>query len=125
MTQKIECGRKSPFHDGVGYALPSGAGRYNSDTNGGRKGFSLVDFLKDVAAGAVLGGLSGAVYYGGGKAVEAIRRSINKKRIEISTSGRAEDIVFGDAHLNRKQQKILELLPNYGDRIIIRKKMLT
>ena len=71
-----ECGGKSPFHDGVGYALPSATGRYNSDTNGGRKGFSLVDFLKDVAAGAVLGGLSGAVYYGGGKAVEAVRRSI-------------------------------------------------
>ena len=77
-----ECGRKSPFHDGVGYALPSGAGRYNSDTNGGRKGFSLVDFLKDVAAGAVLGGLSGAVYYGGGKAVEAVKGSVPKNKTE-------------------------------------------
>ncbi len=77
-----ECGGKNPFHDGVGYALPSATGRYNSDTNGGRKGFSLVDFLKDVAAGAVLGGLSGAVYYGGGKAVEAVKGSVPKNKTE-------------------------------------------
>ena len=81
-----ECGGKNPFHDGVGYALPSGTGKYNSDTNGGRKGFSLVDFLKDVAAGAVLGGLSGAVYYGGGKAVEALKDSIPRPVYEGSLS---------------------------------------
>ena len=95
-----ECGGKNPFHDGVGYALPSGTGKYNSDTNGGRKGFSLVDFLKDVAAGAVLGGLSGAVYYGGGKAVEAVKRSIPKtkeNRCEVlrkitNTNGKRNEI---------------------------------
>ena len=95
-----ECGGRSPFHDGVGYALPSATGRYNSDTNGGRKGFSLVDFLKDVAAGAVLGGLSGAVYYGGGKAVEAVKKSIPRPDYEGSLS-----LVYGDDWIIHASQK--------------------
>ena len=70
------CDGKNPFHDGVGYGLSNGNG-----SNGGRKGFSLVDFLKDVAAGAVIGGLSGAAYYGGDSAIKALRNSSYKKKI--------------------------------------------
>ena len=90
-----ECGRKSPFHDGVGYGLSNRNG-----SNGGRKGFSLVDFLKDVAAGAVIGGLSGAAYYGGGKAVEVVRKGIlrvNKKDALTLNLGEPNDVAIIDA----------------------------
>ena len=106
-----ECGGKNPFHDGVGYALPSGRERYNSDSNGGRKGFSLVDFLKDVAAVAVLGGLSGAVYYGGGKAVEAVKRSIPRPDYEGSLS-----LVYGNG---KAIQDALEIAPKTTDKTFI------
>jgi RHS repeat-associated protein len=81
-----ECGGKNPFHDGVGYGLPNRTGKNGSSSNGSRKGFSLVDFLKDVAAGAVLGGLSGTAYYGGGKAVEALKKSIRRPVYEGALS---------------------------------------
>ena len=102
-----ECGRKSPFHDGVGYGLSNRNG-----SNGGRKGFSLVDFLKDVAAGAVLGGLSGAVYYGGGKAVEAVKKSIPNKYCKNETSRNIdyrhierEYFANGERYATRKEVK--------------------
>ncbi len=117
------CDGKNPFHDGVGYGLSNGNG-----SNGGRKGFSLVDFLKDVAAGAIIGGLSGATYYGGGKAVEAVKKSINRSvedglTIMSRNSGRGNPgaMTHFGMELNTRQKNLLRQLPNYDSSAIINK----
>ena len=39
----------------------------------------------------------------------------------ISASGNPKDIIFEGAELNKRQQKLLQQLQNYGDRAIVRK----
>ena len=102
-----ECGGKNPFHDGVGYGLSNRNG-----SNGGRKGFSLVDFLKDVAAGAVIGGLSGAAYYGGDSAIKALRNSSYKKKIIPLIDGKTrQSTKIADA-LRKDKIKLHPKIPN-------------
>ena len=101
------CDGKNPFHDGVGYGLSNGNG-----SNGGRKGFSLVDFLKDVAAGAVIGGLSGAAYYGGDSAIKALRNSSYKKKIIPLIDGKTrQSTKIADA-LRKDKIKLHPKIPN-------------
>ncbi|MFG6322140.1 MAG: hypothetical protein K1W41_11555 [Lachnospiraceae bacterium] len=41
--------------------------------------FSLGSFVRDVVSGAVMGGLASVVFYGAGKAVEALKRGVQEK----------------------------------------------
>ena len=42
--------------------------------------FRFRSFVRDVVAGAVMGGLSSAAFYGAGKAVEALKRGVNREK---------------------------------------------
>lgn len=44
-----------------------------------------------------------------------------KDNIQISTPGKPEDIMYNGASLNKRQKRLLEQLPGYGDSIIIHK----
>ncbi|MCI9036005.1 MAG: hypothetical protein HFJ08_18780 [Lachnospiraceae bacterium] len=69
--------------------------------------------------------MSGAVYYGGGKAVEAVKRSIpSNKSITINTSENEGDfgVLCPESILNKRQKTLLELLDKQGSTAIIRKK---
>ncbi len=41
--------------------------------------FSLGRFVRDVAVGAVMGGLASVAFYGAGKGVEALKQSIQQE----------------------------------------------
>ena len=43
--------------------------------------FRVKSFVRDVVAGAVMGGLASASFYGAGKAVEALKRGLQKRHI--------------------------------------------
>ena len=89
------CGAADPFDmssglgNGRGYQsgrAHGGAGHSRMGENGG---FSLGGFVKDVLAGAVVGGLGSAGFYGAGKAVDALRWSVaGRGSGEIPVSGR-------------------------------------
>ena len=119
------CDGKNPFQDGVGYGLSNGNG-----SNGGRKGFSLVDFLKDVAAGAVIGGLSGAAYYGGGKAIEVLEKSIPNKKIKYKGTGKyvdkkgyrydsVKDYLYGDKFVVKGNPRMYSMNNKRGGTIVV------
>ena len=73
-----ECYGKSPFYNGRRYDLPSDSNSISNKDDG------FIDFVADIALGAILGGLSGVAYYGGGKAVEALKQSLFKQDSRIS-----------------------------------------
>ena len=66
----------------------------NYPRKGGRGGsfaprndrFSLGSFVRDMAIGAVMGGLASVAFYGAGKGVEALNKSIRKWRTESRKS---------------------------------------
>lgn len=82
------CGTPSPFNSSLGYGTSYGyqygyqhGGGGASRTGGTQQGgFSLIDFAKDVAIGAAMGGLSSVFFYGAGKKVDSIRNSIRSAR---------------------------------------------
>ena len=43
-----------------------------------RKSFSLGAFISETVTGAITGGVSSAAFYGGGKALEALKRSVKE-----------------------------------------------
>ncbi len=63
--------RGSSSRDRIHYALPNDRFRFRS-------------FVRDVVAGAVMGGLSSAAFYGAGKAVEALKRGVNRGSTVVS-----------------------------------------
>ena len=79
------CGSPDPFDLASG--LENGRGYHTGNTpsrmNGGSR-FSLGGFLKDVATGAVIGGLGSAGFYGVGKAVDALKEHLAGQRNVIN-----------------------------------------
>ncbi len=67
-----ECEKARPFA-GMKYAGKDGRGGSLAPRN---DRFSLGRFVRDVAVGAVMGGLASVAFYGTGKGVEALERSI-------------------------------------------------
>jgi len=67
-----ECEKARPFA-GMKYAGKDGRGGSLAPRN---DRFSLGRFVRDVAVGAVMGGLASVAFYGAGKGVEALERSI-------------------------------------------------
>ncbi len=54
----------------------------NGNTTHRNDRFSLGSFVRDVVSGAVMGGLASVTFYGADKAVEALKRSLEQKRIQ-------------------------------------------
>ena len=57
--------------------------------------FSLGSFVRDMAIGAVMGGLASVAFYGAGKGVEALRQGIQKRHL----SEQSKQIVYEKKHL--------------------------
>ena len=72
------CKIPDPFAAGVGYPAVRGYqyDGFQSDEGGGNGGFNLGNFGKRLILGFLLGGMSGAAFYGTGKAVSAVRDSV-------------------------------------------------
>ena len=77
------CGSENPFDTGLGYSSAKGY-RYKTpqtrNGSGGRKGFSLKDFVRETLIGGVTGGLASAAFYGVGKAAE--KRKLNRCSVD-------------------------------------------
>lgn len=73
------CGSEIPFDTGLGYSSAKGY-RYKTpqtrNGSGGRKGFSLKDFIRETLIGGVTGGLASSAFYGAGKGIETLKNSI-------------------------------------------------
>ena len=75
------CGVPSPFKNSMGYGSDYGY-QYNvpmtdsGNSQEDRKGFSLGTFISEMETGAINGSVSSAAFYGGGKALEALKRSV-------------------------------------------------
>ncbi len=67
----------------------------NGNTTHHNDRFSLGSFVRDVVSGAVMGGLASVTFYGAGKAVEALKRSVQKKIRKPVFEG-SLSLVFGD-----------------------------
>lgn len=80
---KEGCGEQNPFGGKLGHGGGYGY-RYggSEEDETGRGGFSFVDLAKDMIVGSVIGGLGSLTFYGAGKAVEGVRRSVRKVRVE-------------------------------------------
>ncbi len=72
---RTSCASSNPFASSVGYSNALGY-QYGSGQSTGTSGFSLGNFVKDVAIGAVTGGIASATFYGAGKAVDALKNGI-------------------------------------------------
>ena len=70
-----ECEKARPFA-GMKYAGKDGRGGSLAPRN---DRFSLGRFVRDVAVGAVMGGLASVAFYGAGKGVEALKKSIQQE----------------------------------------------
>ena len=53
--------------------------------------FSLGRFVRDVAVGAVMGGLASVAFYGAGKGVEALERSVRRNNGNSRAAGKYID----------------------------------
>ncbi len=94
-SPQSRCGRPKPLRgmrnpkqgsssrDRIHYALPNDRFRFRS-------------FVRDVVAGAVMGGLASVAFYGAGKAVEALRDGKHKWRTDSRISLNDADVHPGD-----------------------------
>ncbi len=92
-----ECEKARPFA-GMKYAGKDGRGGSLAPRN---DRFSLGRFVRDVAVGAVMGGLASVAFYGAGKGVEALERSVQRNRVQ-----KIEKYVIDAA--NKRAQYLLE-----------------
>ena len=72
---QLDCVRPKPFK-GMRYPNRRSSGGNTSHRN---DRFRLESFVRDVVAGAVMGGLASVTFYGAGNAVEALKRSVERK----------------------------------------------
>ncbi|MEZ3495394.1 MAG: RHS repeat-associated core domain-containing protein [Lachnospiraceae bacterium] len=86
-----ECEKARPFA-GMKYAGKDGRGGSLAPRN---DRFSLGRFVRDVAVGAVMGGLASVAFYGAGKGVEALRNSVRRKIRKPVFDG-SLSLVFGN-----------------------------
>ena len=86
-----ECEKARPFA-GMNYPRKNGRGGSFAPRN---DRFSLGRFVRDVAVGAVMGGLASVAFYGAGKGVEALRNSVRRKIRKPVFDG-SLSLVFGN-----------------------------
>ena len=87
-----ECEKARPFA-GMNYPRKNGRGGSFAPRN---DRFSLGRFVRDVAVGAVMGGLASVAFYGAGKGVEALNKSIRNWRTESRKYLNHVDVYLGD-----------------------------
>ena len=107
-----ECEKARPF-TGMNYAGKGGRGGSPAPRN---DRFSLGRFVRDVAVGAVMGGLASVAFYGTGKGVEALRNSVQRK-IRKPISEGSLSLVWGNDDTIRYAQKIAP--PTTKDRFFV------
>ena len=101
-----ECEKARPFA-GMNYAGKGGRGGSFAPRN---DRFSLGRFVRDVAVGAVMGGLASVAFYGAGKGVEALERSVRRNSANSRAAGKyideygnrydkVSDYLFGDKYI--------------------------
>ncbi len=78
--------------------------------------FRIRSFVRDVVAGAVMGGLASASFYGAGKAVEALKNSV-QRRIRKPISEGSLSLVWGNDDTIKYAQKIAP--PTTKDRFFV------
>ena len=103
-----ECEKARPFA-GMKYAGKDGRGGSLAPRN---DRFSLGRFVRDVAVGAVMGGLASVAFYGAGKGVEALERNILRTHLRNN--------VLIDIKERRLEEVIINNPPLKGDVIKIR-----
>ncbi len=82
-----ECEKARPFA-GMKYAGKDGRGGSLAPRN---DRFSLGRFVRDVAVGAVMGGLASVAFYGAGKGVAALERSVRRNNGNSRATGKYID----------------------------------
>ena len=105
-----DCIRPKPLK---GMRNPRRRGSGNNSRNNAHRNdrFSLGSFVRDVVSGAVMGGLASVAFYGTGKAVEALNRSIFNKRENLRAAGKYID------KYGYRYDKVSDYL--YGDKFIV------
>ncbi len=73
-----DCVRPKPLRGMCNPKRTGSGGNGNGNTTHRNDRFRLGSFVRDVATGAVMGGLSSVAFYGAGKAVEALKRSVQQ-----------------------------------------------
>ena len=93
----MECGGLSAFIPGLGYSSARGY-QYNVPQTGGTQSrqekFSLWNFLGEVAMGGLIGGFTGAAFYGAGKGIEKLGEGGRSNKSSIFSAG---DATFMDS----------------------------
>ncbi len=107
-----ECEKARPFA-GMKYAGKDGRGGSLAPRN---DRFSLGRFVRDVAVGAVMGGLASVAFYGAGKGVAALRNSVQRQIRKPVFEG-SLSLVFGDDDAIRDAKKIAP--PTTRDEFIV------
>ena len=82
-----ECEKARPFA-GMNYAGKGGRGGSFAPQN---DRFSLGRFVRDALVGAVMGGLASVAFYGAGKGVEALERSVRRNNGNSRAAGKYID----------------------------------
>ena len=90
-----DCIRPKPLKGMRNPKRGSSGANGNGNTTHHNDRFSLGSFVRDVVSGAVMGGLASVTFYGAGKAVEALKRSVQKKIRKPVFEG-SLSLVFGD-----------------------------
>ena len=107
-----ECEKARPFA-GMKYAGKDGRGGSLAPRN---DRFSFGRFVRDVAVGAVMGGLASVAFYGAGKGVAALRNSVQRQIRKPVFEG-SLSLVFGDDDAIRDAKKIAP--PTTRDEFIV------
>lgn len=80
---RASCGSSNPFRGSIGYRTVKGYRYLESESTGSRqtrrRGFRVEGLVKDILVGAVIGGMSSAVFYEAGKAVTYLKESFRNK----------------------------------------------
>ena len=100
-----DCIRPKPLKGMRNPKRGSSGANGNGNTTHHNDRFSLGSFVRDVVSGAVMGGLASVTFYGAGKAVEALRNSVQSKKRKPILEG-SLSLVFGDDDAIRNAKKI-------------------
>ncbi len=111
-----DCIRPKPLKGMRNPKRGSSGANGNGNTTHRNDRFSLGSFVRDVVSGAVMGGLASVTFYGAGKAVEALKRSV-ERRIRKPILEGSLSLVFGDDETIRYAKKIAP--PTTKDRFIV------
>ena len=88
---QLDCIRPKPLKGMRNPKYIGSGGDSNGHTTYRNDRFRLGSFIRDVVAGAVMGGLASVAYYGAGKGVEALERSVRRNNGNSRVAGKYID----------------------------------